>query len=65
MLSCGNKILLVSEQPQGTPHDALHHSSVKRRQYDVRDSGWLQFFNKIEMSQKTKYGNEYLNTERK
>ena len=28
MLSCGNKILLVSEQTQGSPHDALHHFSL-------------------------------------
>ena len=27
MLTYGNKILLVAEQPQGSPHDALHHSS--------------------------------------
>ncbi len=28
MLSCGNNIRLVFEQPQGSPHDALHHSSI-------------------------------------
>ncbi len=28
MPSCGNKMFLVAEQAQGSPHDALHHSGM-------------------------------------
>ena len=28
MLSCGNKMLPIAKHPQGSPHDALHHSSI-------------------------------------